>query len=115
MLDVTKLKEYGANTEEGLKRCMGSEDFYLRLVKMSVADSNFELLFVSAKNNDVKTAFEAAHALKGVLGNLELTPIFTPVNELTELLRPLEPCDMSGYIETIEKELKRLQDLINEE
>ena len=32
MLTVEKLKEYGADTGEGLNRCMNNEAFYLRLV-----------------------------------------------------------------------------------
>ena len=36
---------------------------------------------------DLDAAFEAAHALKGVLGNLSLTPAYEKVSEMTELLR----------------------------
>ena len=30
MLTVAALREFGANTEEGLSRCMNNEAFYLR-------------------------------------------------------------------------------------
>ena len=32
MLTIDSLRRFGANTEEGLSRCMDNEDFYLRLV-----------------------------------------------------------------------------------
>ena len=37
--------------------------------------------------DELKTAFEAAHSLKGFLGNLGLTPLYEAAVELTELLR----------------------------
>ena len=39
------------------------------------------------ESGDRKEAFEAAHSLKGVLGNLSLTPLYEPTSEMTELLR----------------------------
>ena len=34
MLTIENLKEFGANVEEGVARCMGLNDFYLKLVNM---------------------------------------------------------------------------------
>ncbi len=42
MLTLDALNELGANTKEGLERCLNNEDFYLRLVKMAVMDEGFE-------------------------------------------------------------------------
>ena len=36
---------------------------------------------------DTQGAFAAAHALKGSIGNVALTPIYEPICALTELLR----------------------------
>ena len=87
MLTVESLKAYGANTDEGLGRCFNNEAFYLRLVGMGLADANFDRLKDALAARDSKAAFEAAHALKGSIGNLALTPIYNPVSELTEKLR----------------------------
>ena len=87
MLTVDALKDYGANTQEGLGRCFNNEAFYLRLVGMGLADKNFDALRSALDAGDAKAAFEAAHALKGSVGNLSLTPIYEPVSELTERLR----------------------------
>jgi HPt (histidine-containing phosphotransfer) domain-containing protein len=87
MITTDKLKEYGANVEEGLSRCLGMEDFYLKLVVTELGDTNFEKLDSAIEAGDTKTAFEAAHALKGTLGNLALTPLAAPVGEITERLR----------------------------
>ena len=87
MLTIEKLRAFGANVDEGLGRCMNNEAFYLRLVNMAVGDAGFERLRTALKQGDRKEGFEAAHALKGMLGNLSLTPLSKPASDLTELLR----------------------------
>ena len=87
MLTIENLKELGANVDEGLGRCFGNEALYLRLVGMGLADAHFDGLREALDAGDPKAAFEAAHALKGVLANLALTPILTPISEMTESLR----------------------------
>ena len=85
MLTIETLRAYGANVNEGLARCLNNEAFYLRLVKMSAMDKNFDRLNEALDAGDRQAAFEAAHALKGAIGNLALTPILEPVSALTEL------------------------------
>ena len=87
MLTIEQLNQFGADTAEGIGRCAGMEALYLRLVKMVPNESNFALLQTSLEANDLDGGFAAAHALKGVLGNLSLTPMFETVSEMTELLR----------------------------
>ncbi len=93
MLTTQALRAFGANVDEGLARCMGSEAFYLRMVRLVCADANFDRLAKAAEENDPVAGFEAAHALKGVLANLSLTPIVEPVGALTEKLRARIPGD----------------------
>ena len=97
MLTIEALKAFGANTEEGMGRCLNNEAFYFRLIKMAVADAGFEKLNAALDSGDKKAAFEAAHALKGVLGNLALTSLYQPVSEMTELLRAGADADYSPY------------------
>ena len=87
MITIEKLNEFGADTAEGLERCYGNEALYLKLVNMILNETNFDKLEQALANNDLDTAFEAAHALKGVLGNLSLTPMYKISIEMTELLR----------------------------
>ena len=87
MLTLDALKAYGANVDEGMARCFNNEAFYLKLVGMGLADANFDRLASGISSGDAREAFEAAHALKGSIGNLAITPIYQPVCALTELLR----------------------------
>lgn len=112
MLTVEKLKEYGANTAEGLERCMNNEAFYLRLVGMAMGDANFERLPQAIAAGDLDAAFEAAHALKGVLANLALTPMLKPSMEITEMLRGRQQADYAPLLEEIRAQREALQALM---
>ena len=95
MLTIEKLRAYGANVEEGMGRCMNNEMFYLRMVKLAVSDNSFEQLKEAIENKDLDKAFDRAHAMKGVLGNVSLTNVFEPVSQMTELLRSRTDTDYS--------------------
>ena len=94
-MDMEALKAWGADTDEGLSRCMGMEAFYLRLAESVKTEEHFAELFTALEEADAPRAFGAAHALKGVLGNLSLTPLYGPMSELCELLRGREDLALS--------------------
>ncbi len=101
MITVDALKSFGANVDEGLGRCMGNEALYLKLVATIPGEKNFGKLSESIQNNDLDGAFEAAHALKGVLGNLSLTNMYDKVADITELLRARTEIDYSEKVAEI--------------
>lgn len=93
MITIEKLNEFGADTAEGLGRCYGNEALYIRLVNMLLNEQNFDRLKKAVDAGNLDEAFEATHALKGVLGNLSLTPMFDKASQMTELLRKRTPMD----------------------
>ena len=101
MLTLDALRACGANTAEGLGRCMNNEAFYLRLVNMALDDASFQKLSDAVAAGDKRAGFEAAHSIKGVLGNLALTPIYAPVAEMTELLRAAAVADYQSCLNRI--------------
>ena len=113
-MNIETLKNFGADTDEGLGRCFGMEDFYLKLVKTVPDEGNFDRLAEAVRANDLDTAFECAHALKGVLGNLSLTPIYTPVSEMTEQLRAHAQADYSAELDEILRQRELLRQLCAE-
>jgi len=102
MLTVEKLRQFGANVDEGLQRCLNNEVFYLKLVSHFLEDKSFDKLKEEISNGNLEEAFKASHALKGVLGNLSLTPLYEIIYELTELLRNQTQCDYGEYIKKYE-------------
>jgi ribose-phosphate pyrophosphokinase len=73
MATIDDLRAYGANVDEGLKRCMNNEAIYLRLVGTLKGEQAFGRLADAVAAGDLDAAFEASHALKGSLGNLSIT------------------------------------------
>ena len=109
MLTLDALKEIGVKPEEGLSRCMNNEAFYLSLVKRVAGDDGFKKLKDAVEAGDLETGFEAAHALKGVLGNLSLTPLYESVAEITELLRSRTEMDYTPMLEAITQQQETLE------
>ena len=107
-MTIDVLRKFGADVDDGLARCMNNEDFYLKMVNMGLADERFETLRGVLEQNDLDTAFEMAHALKGVVGNLALTPIYMPISELTELLRAKQAGDYLGLYDKMKEQKDRL-------
>ena len=103
MLTLEKMRELGIDPKEGLTRCMNNEDFFFKMVSMAVCNEYFETLGHALDKGDLDTAFEAAHALKGVIGNLALAPIYNPLSEMTELLRVRKPMDYSSMYRPIKE------------
>ena len=106
MITIEQLQEFGVDTKEGLTRCMNMEAFYFKMIKMGLSDGHFDSLGESIVAGNLDEAFEAAHALKGVIGNLALTPIYEPLAEMTEMLRAKKEAD---YV-TMYKPIKEMRD-----
>ena len=105
MLTLEQLADFGVDTKEGLTRCMNNEKFYFKMIGMGLSNEYFEKLEQVLSEGKLDEAFEAAHALKGVLGNLALTPIYSPLAEMTEMLRAKEDADYVAMYKPI-KELR---------
>jgi len=109
------LNQYGADTAEGLARCMNNEDFYLKMVMLGLSDERFETLQPVLEAQKLDEAFEMCHALKGVFGNLALTPLYNAVSEMTELLRAHREMDYMPLYEEIIAQRDRLLAMEKEE
>ena len=112
MLTIEQLNAFGADTKDGLSRCMEMEALYLRLIGMMEKDTHMAELKTALDQKDLQSAFEAAHALKGVLANLSLTPVLKPISEMTELLRARTETDYTALYEEAERQMAALISLI---
>ena len=111
MITLDALRAYGANVEDGLRRCMNMEAFYLKLFDRLKGDSRPRELKAAIERKDLDAAFELAHAMKGVYANLSLTPLLRPTEEITELLRARTDTDYSALLEEILARAEELEAL----
>jgi len=113
MLTTEKLRAYGADVDEGLKRCLNNETFYLTMVTKAMQDTSpYDRLAEALAAKDTDRAFEIAHGLKGVLGNLSLTPLYNPVAQTSDLLKARTDMDYSDLLSEITARKDELVSLI---
>ena len=111
MLTMDKLRAWDAGVDAGLGRCLNNEAFYLRLVNKVIGDPAFDRLREACESGNLDQAFDAAHSLKGMLGNLSLTPVLKPVEKITELLRSRTETDYGPLLEEIAFRRQQLEDM----
>ena len=88
---ITELEALGVNTKEALARFMNNSALYVRMLgKFPAAVKDADVL-KHFQEKDYAAAVSTAHTLKGVTGNLSLTPLFTAYTDIVALLRADEP------------------------
>jgi HPt (histidine-containing phosphotransfer) domain-containing protein len=85
------LKSLGVDVEDALKRFMNHSQLYEKmLAKFVISVQDLEVKeFLEAA--DYEKALANAHTLKGVAGNLSLTPLYKGYSEIVADLRGDEP------------------------
>ena len=111
MITIEKLREFGADVDDGLSRCLNKADFYIYLVCKLTEDKTLYLLEQQLIRKDLDGAFETAHSLKGVYANLSLTPLTGPFTDLTELLRNRNDTEYTGLIDKLKTVFEKLCEL----
>lgn len=105
---------YGGDYDATMARFMGSEAMYLRILSMLFQDENLAKLGSALRDGDSEAAFAAAHTLKGVTGNLGLSPLYQAVCELVEALRTKADVDYSKLYRAIAAEFETVKQLQTE-
>lgn len=104
-----KFETYGGDYPTTMGRFMGNEAMYLRLLDMLFQDESLCQLGAALETGDIKSAFEAAHTLKGAVGNMGLTPLYQAVCAIVEPLRTGEQRgDYPALYEAIQTEFQRV-------
>ncbi|MEG1850081.1 MAG: Hpt domain-containing protein, partial [Oscillospiraceae bacterium] len=85
MLDNLRL--YGADMDGAMSRFLDDIDLYKTCFTVFLADESFPKLGEALAAMDYEAAFEYAHTLKGVTGNMGLTPLYQVLCHLVAMLR----------------------------
>lgn len=85
---LNNLAANGCSVERALKDTfLGNEGFYAKIFGKLAANDALSRLEKALVAQDVKAVFEAAHELKGMYGNLGLTPLADRVCAIVEIAR----------------------------
>ncbi len=105
-------EEYGADYQNTMTRFMGNEKMYMKFLDMLFKDDNLQKLGDAIASGNIDSAFEAAHTLKGVVGNMGLKPLFDAVCAIVEPLRLKEErCDYPEMYGVIKNEFQNAERL----
>lgn len=84
---IEEMEALGADTEDALERFMGKSALYESMLKKLPKVVEDTPVMTFAQSGDYDTAASNAHALKGVTGNLSLTPLYTNYTAIVDLYR----------------------------
>lgn len=112
---LTNLAEQGCDMEDAKKRLLEDEDFLEQCIRMTALDPAFSELEQAIAAHASTEAFYAVHSLKGVFGNIGLTPLYLLATQIVEPLRngELTP-DVEVLCETLLTQQQQLLSLIEE-
>jgi hypothetical protein len=99
---LDELNLYGADTAGAMERLVHDESLYMTCLTAFVADPAFGALDDAVAKEDYSQAFDQAHALKGVAGNLGLTPLYTALCEIVEPLRASDYADIQDLAAAVD-------------
>ncbi len=106
----------GCDAKGVMDRFMDDEELLRECLEQFVAENDFTGLEDAISKADYQTAFEYAHALKGIVGNLGITPVYQPVCVLVEALRtsrtenaPAQLCDVMKAYERFVEQYKKMR------
>ena len=98
---LTELKGFGVDIDDAMNRFVNNKELYLKmLLKLK---PNIEKLPVLSliESGDNEQALANAHTLKGITGNLSLTPLFGGYTKVVELFRAGNPAEAKNVLEGI--------------
>ncbi len=84
---VDELKELGANVDEAMQRFMNNAALYEKMLKKLPNMMKGKQVMEAIETGNIDDAIEIAHTLKGVLGNLSITPLYEAYTDIVALLR----------------------------
>ena len=108
---MEKLKNYGADVQGALTRFVDDAEFYCMCLSEFMTDRNVEILGQAVRARDYAQAFDVAHTLKGVAGNIGLTPLYISICALVESLRAQEYGNLDMEYEAVSRRYTELKTL----
>lgn len=104
-----KLVELGIDMDEAGKRLRGKEELIVKFLKRFLEDTHYQALQEALKQGDVEKAFQEAHDLKGVCGNLFLTDLYQYTSCQVEYLRSDKLEEAREQVPEVGREYERIQ------
>ena len=103
-----QLTAAGIDVEDAMERFMHNEGLMLKFLLRFSEDQSMSQLRLAMEHQDADGAFEAAHTLKGVAGNLSMTGLFHQTGILVEHLRNRDLAAAADEMPALEEQYARV-------
>ncbi len=103
---LSELEACGVNLSGVLQRFMGNKGIYMKMLPLVKKDTSFAGLKEALLKEDYKKAFEQAHTLKGVAGNLGFDNVLESLVPVVEILRQTDSA--ASHVDEIEKYMENV-------
>ena len=80
----------GYDVDGAIHRFSGNEVLYLTFLKRFPSNEHYDKIEKNLIDKNYETAYKAAHALKGITGNLGLNPVYRLLEEMLSTMRNKE-------------------------
>ena len=96
---LTELQTFHVDIQDGLRRFMNNTALYEKMLKKFPAAAEGLPVQEHFDSGNLETALANAHTLKGMTGNLSLTPLYESYTEIVALLRANDPEKAKALLE----------------
>lgn len=110
---IDKITDYGSDIKGVMERFVNDEKLYIECLQEFICDETFQQLKASIKSKDFHNAFECAHTLKGVCGNLGLVPLYNELCNLVERLRLKRYDNIEFFLSPVYSELNKIIKIVS--
>ena len=107
-------EQIGGNYSDAVATMM-TDAFIERMLQKFLANNAFSALREHYAAKDFRGVFEASHSLKGVCGNLALTPLYLLASEICEMTRSLpegQTVEIGEPMKKITEEYEKIASLL---
>ncbi|MEG1537193.1 MAG: Hpt domain-containing protein [Clostridiales bacterium] len=109
---LQKLQEYGADVDGAMGRFLNDVPLYKTCFTIFLEDEAFLKLAQALEERDYQNAFTYAHTIKGVAGNMGLTPLYQVICHIVEALRKNDYSCLSDYQAEMMEQLDKLEKVL---
>lgn len=88
---LTELQAFDVDVQDGLKRFVNNAALYEKMLKKFPAAAEDLPVLTHFESGNLETALANAHTLKGMTGNLSLSPLYKAYTDIVALLRADNP------------------------
>ncbi len=101
---IENLRNSECDVDSALARFVDDIDLYTQFYSELLNDEAFTLLGEALDDGRLYEAFDYAHTLKGIIGNMGLTPLYETICDIVE---PLRINEVDGVFDNYKKLLEQ--------